>query len=69
MLRNSRFRQKLEMMENICNHCQSFALIHIIVIYQRLLSLPDSFHRIILRVRVLLVTPHPGVYEGESDNG
>ena len=32
MLRDRSFRQKLEMMENIHDHCQSFALIYRIII-------------------------------------
>ena len=68
MLRNRPLRQKLKVMENIYDHCQSFTLI-ILKLCQRTCKLPDSLHCIILGVRVLLMTPDPGVYEGESDNG
>lgn len=68
MLRNRPFRQKLEMMEKSAITVKALRL-YILILCQRICNLPDSFHRIILRVRVLLMTPHPGVYEGESDNG
>ena len=68
MLRNRRSRQKLGMMDYICDTVKALRL-YMKLLCQRICNLPGSFYRIIPRVRVLLVTPNPGVCESESNNG